>query len=123
MVYIFILGKILFGGYFMRSGYNHIKNLGMLTGYAQSKGVPAPKLAVFVTGLMMLFGGLGLIFGPYTQLATLMLVVFLVPTTIMMHQYWKIADPMQRMSENVNFYKNVALIGALLMLFYLVSSL
>ena len=107
----------------MRSGYNHIKNLGMLTGYAQSKGIPKPKIAVFVTGLMMLFGGLGLIFGPYTQLSILVLVAFLVPTTIMMHQYWKITDPMQRMSENVNFYKNVALIGALLMLSYLVSSL
>ncbi len=114
------MGKILFGGYFLRSGYNHIKNLGMFTGYAGSKGVPIPKVAVFVTGLMLLFGGLALIFGPYTQLAILVLIVFLVPTTIMMHQYWKITDPMQRMGENVNFYKNVALIGSLLMLFYLV---
>ena len=46
MIYLFVLGRILLGGYFIMSGFNHFKNLGMLTGYAQSKGVPMPKAAV-----------------------------------------------------------------------------
>ena len=123
MVYIYILGKVLFGGYFIKSGYNHFKNLTMLTGYAKSKGVPAPKAAVFLTGIMMLLGGFGVIFGPYTQLSILILVLFMVPTTLMMHQYWKAKDPMEKMNESIGFFKNIAIIGALLMMFSLVAGL
>jgi len=68
MEYLFLLGRILLGGYFIKNGYNHLKNLNMLTGYAQSKGVPMPKIAVFVTGLMLLFGGLGILLGVYVHL-------------------------------------------------------
>ncbi len=116
MEYLFVFGRILLGGYFIMSGYNHFKNLGMLTGYAGSKGVPMPKVAVFVTGLMMLLGGLGILLGVYVQLAVLLLSLFLIGVTFKMHQYWEVADPMARMGEQVNFYKNLALLGAVLML-------
>lgn len=116
MVYLFILGRILLGGYFIRSGYNHFKNLGMFTGYAQSKGVPMPKEATMLTGLMMLAGGLGILLGVYVQLSILLLCLFLLGTLIKMHRYWEVTDPMSKMGESVNFYKNIALIGGLLML-------
>lgn len=112
----FLLGRVLLGGYFIMSGYNHIKNLGMLTGYAQSKGVPLPKVAVFVTGLMLLSGGAGILLGVGVQYSVIILSVFLIVTTFKMHQYWKISDPMVRMGERVNFYKNLALLGGVLML-------
>ncbi len=88
----------------------------MLTGYAQSKGVPMPREAVLLTGLMMVVGGIGIWLGVYIQLSILLLSVFLFVTTIQMHQYWKVADPMAKMSEKINFEKNMALLGALLML-------
>ena len=98
------------------SGYNHFKNLNMLTGYAQSKGVPMPKVAVFITGLLLLLGGAGILLGVYVEYAVLLLSVFLVGVTFKMHQYWTISDPMQRMGEQVNFYKNLGLLGGVLML-------
>jgi len=98
------------------NGYNHIKNLTMLTGYAQSKGVPMPKLAVFFTGLLLLLGGAGVLLGVYVECAVLFLSIFLVGVTFQMHQYWKVSDPMQRMGERVNFYKNLGLLGGVLML-------
>lgn len=116
MIYLFVLGRVLLGGYFIKSGYSHFKNLGMLTGYAQSKGVPMPREAVLLTGLMMVLGGLGILLGVYTQISILLLSVFLFITTLMMHQYWKVTDPMARMGESVNFYKNLGLLGAVLML-------
>ena len=116
MLYLFLLGRILLGGYFIMSGYNHFKNLNMLTGYAQSKGVPLPKVAVFATGLMLLLSGAGILLGVYVEYAVLLLSVFLVGVTFKMHQYWKVSDPMQRMGERVNFYKNLGLLGGVLML-------
>ncbi len=116
MIYLFILGRILLGGYFIMNGYNHFKNLEMLTGYAQSKKVPIPKIAVLMTGLMMFLGGLGILLGIYVQLSVLLLSLFLIGTLIKMHRYWEVADPMARMGEHVNFYKNLGLLGAILML-------
>lgn len=116
MVYLFVLGRILLGGYFIMSGYNHFKNLEGNTGYAASKGIPMPKVAVMVSGLMMLVGGLGIISGTAMNLSVILVAVFLVVTTFTMHQYWKITDPMQKMGEQINFFKNLGLLGAMLML-------
>lgn len=98
------------------SGVNHFRHLKMLTGYAQSKGVPMASTAVWVTGLMMLLGGLGILLGVYVELSVLLLGLFLLVTTLQMHQFWKITDQMARMGEEVNFKKNMALLGAVLML-------
>jgi len=116
MIYLFVLGRILLGGYFIKSGYNHFKNLKGLTSYAQSKGVLMPKEAVLLTGLMMFLGGLGILLGVYIEFSVLLLSLFLLSTLIKMHKYWEVTDPMTRMGEHVNFYKNLSLLGAVLML-------
>lgn len=110
------LGSIIFGAYFFISGFNHFKNEKMLTGYAKSKGLPSPRLAVLGTGALMMIGGLGFIFRNYQQESVILLLIFLIPTTFMMHQFWKVSDPMHKMNDQINFMKNLALIGALLMM-------
>ena len=97
------------------SGYNHFQHLQMLTGYAQSKGVPMPKESVILTGLMLVLGGLGILLGFYIGFSIFLLALFLFVTTFTMHQFWKITDQ-SRMGEQINFMKNMALLGALLML-------
>ena len=119
MIYLFLLGRVLLGGYFIMSGYNHFKNLQSYSGYAQSKGVPMPKLAVLVTGAMLALGGLGVLLGVWVNLAILLLALFLIFVTPKMHAYWTITDPMMQMGERVNFYKNLALLGAVLMLLFI----
>src|SRR3989344_1265261 len=47
---IFLIGRIMFGGYFVMMGFNHFKNHQMLTGYAASKKVPMPSMAVYISG-------------------------------------------------------------------------
>ena len=116
MLYLFLLGRILLGGYFLQNAYNHFKNTDGLAGYAQSKGVPMAKASVIITGVMMLLGGLSILLGIHIEWAILLLALFLLGTLIKMHRYWEVADPMARMGEHVNFYKNLALLGALLML-------
>ena len=116
MEYLFILGGILLGGYFVMNGLNHFIHFKMLTGYAQSKGVPMAGAAVLLSGFMLFLGGLGIILGIYIEFSVLLLVLFLLVTTLQMHQYWKITDQMLKMGEQINFYKNISLIGALLML-------
>ncbi len=113
---VLYVGRILFGGFFIMSGYNHFAKLVMMGGYAQSKGIPASKAAVGLTGLLLLTGGISTLFNFYPVVGLTALVLFFVPVTFSMHAYWKIQDPMARMGERVNFTKNIALLGATLML-------
>lgn len=114
MNYLFLVSRILFGGYFIINGINHFRHLSGTAGYAASKGVPYPKAAVTGTALLLVLGGLGIVFGLYVRFAVLLLVVFLIPVTFKMHQFWKVQDPMEKMGEKINFEKNIALVGAAL---------
>jgi uncharacterized membrane protein YphA (DoxX/SURF4 family) len=119
MDYLFIFGRILYGGFFVINGVNHLVKSGMLANYAASKKVPAPKLAVVVSGLIILLGGLGVLLGVYVTWSLVLISVFLLIVTFAMHNYWKVTDPSQRMPEMINFMKNMALLGATLMLLFL----
>lgn len=116
MNYTFILGRIIFGAYFAFSGFNHFKNRAMLEGYTASKGVPFPKVSNILAGAFLLLGGLGIIFDIEWQLSLLLVLIFLVLATIMIHNFWNDKDAMTKMSNMQNFLKNMGLIGATLML-------
>lgn len=112
---LFLIGRIIVGGYFLMAAYNHFTNTGMMAGYAQSKGTPAPKLAVMGTGVLLLLGGLSFLLGYHPTIGTILLVIFLLGVSFKIHAFWLISDPMGRMQEQAHFGKNVAMIGFLLM--------
>jgi uncharacterized membrane protein YphA (DoxX/SURF4 family) len=105
------LGRVLFGGYFVYNGANHFMNHAMMTEYAKSKHVPAPQLAVPLSGALILLGGLSLLSGTRPKIGASLITAFLLGVTPTMHDFWKVADKQQRMQELVNFTKNLALIG------------
>jgi len=112
---LFLIGRVIVGGYFLMAAYNHFTRSGMMAGYAQSKGTPAPKLAVLGTGVLLLLGGASFLLGYHPTFGTGLLIIFLLGVSFQIHTFWKISDPMASMAERVNFQKNVALIGFLLM--------
>ena len=113
---LWYLGRLLFGGYFLFGAYNHFANIGMMSGYVHSKGIPAAKLAVGGSGVLLLIGGLSVLLNMYTAIGVAALVLFLLPVTFMMHAFWKVQDPGAKMGEMVNFTKNLALLGAVLIM-------
>jgi putative oxidoreductase len=116
MAALFLVGRIIFGGYFLYNAYGHFKNLAGMTAYVQSKGISRAKAAVIVGGVMLAIGGLSIILGLFIVLGMWLLVLFLIPVTFKMHAFWKETEPMAKMSETVQFTKNLALIGSLLMI-------
>ena len=112
----FLIGRIIVGIYFIYSGIHHFTSLQMMAGYAGSKGVPMPKIAVPASGALIVIGGLSILLGFQPLIGVIAILLFLLPTTFMMHNFWTVQDPMQKMSEMVNFTKNWALIGYTLML-------
>ncbi len=112
---LFLIGRIVVGLFYLFNAYNHLARTEMLAGYAASKGVPSPRAMVILTGLLLLVGGLSVLFGAYPTLGVTALVVFLVVVAFWMHNFWTVQDPMQRTAEMVNFTKNLALAGSALM--------
>ncbi len=113
---LFIIGRILLGGFFIYSAVAHFMGLEAMTGYAKSKKVPFAKAGVIISGILFLLGGLAILLNIYAVVGLWILVALLVITTLVMHQFWTVQDPMHRMNDRIQFSKNVAIIGALLIL-------
>jgi putative oxidoreductase len=115
MTAVFLVGRILLGGYFLYNGINHFMNVGFMAGYAASKGVPLPEVAVLGSGLLLLIAGASILLGLYPKVGIACAALFFIGVTPMMHNFW--ALPLdQRMGDMINFTKNIALLGATLML-------
>ncbi len=82
-----LIGRILFSAIFLSSAYGHFAQTAAMTGYAESKKVPAARLAVLGGGVLLLLGGLMVLLGVWGDLGALFLVVFLVPTALLMHKW------------------------------------
>ena len=119
---ILIVGRILFALIFINSGFAHFSQREAMTGYAQFKKVPAAKLAVPLSGLMILLGGLSVVLGLWMDLGALLLAAFLILSAFMMHNFWTIQDAQAKQGEMINFFKNLSLAGAALIIFVLVGS-
>jgi uncharacterized membrane protein YphA (DoxX/SURF4 family) len=102
------------------SGINHFTKLEAMTGYAQYKKLPAAKLGVLISGLMLVIGGISIILGYYADLGALLLAIFLVLAAVIFHNFWKETDATAKQNEMLGFMKDMALAGAALILFALV---
>lgn len=112
----FLLGRLVFGGYFLYSGINHFLNHKPLTQYAAAKKIPLPDVAVAASGAAMIVGGSSILLGIKPKLGTLAIMGFLAGVSPLMHDFWSHADPNQRQTEMINFTKNMALLGGALAL-------
>jgi len=113
---LFLIGRIVLGLFYLFNASNHFFNLKMMSGYTKSKGVPFPTLATLGTGAMLLLGGLSVMLGVYPDVGVALLVIFLVPTAFIMHNFWTVGDQQARMMEMIQFMKDMALAASALML-------
>ena len=117
--YILLLSRVILGFYFLFNSFNHFRNLNSLAGWVQSKNVPAPRLMVALTGILLLICGLSILLGVYIEIGILALTLFFLPVTFVMHDFWRETDPQMKMMQMINFMKNLALWGAILALLFI----
>ncbi len=117
-----LIGRIVFALMFVSSGLNHFRHTDAMAGYAQFKKVPAAKLSVQLSGLLMLLGGLSLITGIWIDLGAIVLAAMLVIMAVRMHDFWTVSDPQAKQPEMINFFKNISLAGGALFIFALAAT-
>lgn len=114
---VIVIGRILFVLVFFGSAFGHLTQTSGMAEYAKSRGVPMPEVAVIGSGVLMVLGGLSVLLGLWADLGALLLLIFLVPTAVLMHPFWKETDAQTKQIEQVQFMKDMSLAGASLMLF------
>lgn len=119
MGFLVLLGRILFSAIFLMSGMGHLTQSESMGQYAGSKGVPAPRIMVILTGIMIVLGGFSVLLGMYVNIGALLLVLFLIPAALYMHDFWNIEDPQESQNEQIHFMKNMSMAGAALLIWYL----
>ena len=111
---VVVLGRFLFALIFVMAGANHFNK--QTIGYAASQGVPLASIAVPLSGVLAIAGGLSILLGYRTKLGAWLIVLFLVPVSLMMHRFWTVQDPMMAQIQMVMFMKNVSMLGGALLI-------
>lgn len=117
MSWIVLIGRIFYSAIFIIASFGHFSK--QTIAYASSKGVFIPEVLVPLSGVLALVGGLCLLLGLRAKLGAWLLVIFLVPVTLFMHDFWNLTDPGTANIERVFFFKNLSMLGAALMFTHL----
>lgn len=116
MKFIVLIGRILFSSIFIFASFRHFTSDSI--DYAAHQGIHFAPILVPLSGIIALVGGLSILLGYRARLGAWLIVIFLIPVTFMMHQFWGLKDPMTAMMQSAMFMKNLSLLGAALMITY-----
>lgn len=111
MEVVMLIGRILFALMVVMGGLNHLTKAEAMAGYATFKKVPAAKLSVLVSGILLLAGGLSVALGVYADLGGLVVAILLAIMALKMHDFWAQSDAQAKQTETIAFWKNISMAG------------
>ena len=109
---ITLLGRFLFALIFLMSAPMHFS--GQIIAYAASQGVPLASIAVPLSAVIALAGGLSILLGYRAKIGAWLIALFLAAVTPMMHNFWTVTDPMMHQMQFIMFMKNLSMLGGAL---------
>lgn len=110
-----LIGRLLLALLFLPAGISKIAGFAGTVGYIGSKGLPMPALGAVIVIIVEVGGSLALISGFGTRFAALALAAFTLVATFFFHNFWGVPVD-QAMMQQLMFYKNIAVVGGLLLL-------
>jgi putative oxidoreductase len=114
---VLVLGRVLLGALPIVSGLTvHQSKDGVEA--ARAAGGPAPDLTVPLSGMALAAGGISITLGLWADIGALALIATLAPITYFMHPFWKF-EGMDRVTQQAMFFKNFAMIGGFIIVFWL----
>lgn len=108
-----LLGRVLLAALFLPSGVNKLLHLQDTIGAVAQAGIPYAQIAAPLAAAVETIGPLLLILGLFTRVGALALIAFTAAAAYFFHHYWDMSGA-ARTSNQINFWKNVAVIGGLL---------
>lgn len=112
---LILLARLLLMTLFLITGWQKLTGFAGTAKYMASTGSPAPQVATAIAIFMEFFVGIALILGIWTRPLALLFFAFTLATAFMGHPYWKL-EGAARHDNQINFYKNLSIMGGLLLL-------
>jgi len=116
MRYVALAGRVFYSVIFVAASFAHFSQ--QTIAYAAHAGVPLAAVAVPLSGLIALAGGLSILLGYRARIGAWLLVVFLVPVTLMLHAFWAVHDSVAVQVQEAMFMKNLSMLGGALVFAY-----
>lgn len=120
---VLLAGRIVVSLFFFFSASFHLFQGAQAEGYAKSVGFPWPKLAGWPSGLYLLAAATSISAGIWPDLGALLIGLWVIPTALWFHAFWKVEDQMQRMTQMQLFWRNVTFLGMAIALFAVFAGL
>ena len=111
---VVVLGRFFFALIFLVAAPNHFTR--PTIAFSASQGVPLASIAVPLSGVLAIAGGLSILLGYRAKLGAWLIVLFLIPVTFMLHKFWTVQDPMMAQIQMILFMKNVSMLGGALLI-------
>lgn len=111
--FIMFLARLCIAATFILAGISKFINFDATMAYMTSKGMTLVPLFLFGAAFVEILGGLSLVFGYKTRLGAAILLLFLIPTTYIFHDFWNL-NGADRAAQQIEFFKNLAIFGGLL---------
>lgn len=108
-----LAGRILMALIFLMSGFDKITGFAGTAGFMAGKGMPFAEVLLAGALVFELAGAIMLIAGWRVHWGAPLLIVFMIPATLMFHNFWAV-DAAQYQNQLNHFLKNVAMVGGLL---------
>ncbi len=112
--FLTVAGRTLYALIFVMAGLAHFSHQEIA--YATAQGVPLAPIAVPLSGIIALAGGLSILLGYRAKLGAWLIVLFLLPVTLMLHNFWAVSDPVLHQIQLAMFMKNVSMLGGALLI-------
>jgi putative oxidoreductase len=110
-----LAGRFMLSLVFILSGLSKLAGWSSTAGMMASKGIPMANVLLAGTVAIEVLGGLAILFGLHARLAAGILFLFLIPVTLIFHNFWTMQG-MERIDMMAHCLKNVSIMGGLLMI-------
>lgn len=112
---LLLVARLLLMILFVIFGWQKLVGFSGTVNYMGSVGAPAPTLSAIIAVVMELVVGIAIVIGFYTRPLALLLALYTLGTAFIGHHYWTMTG-MERYANTINFYKNVSIVGGLMLL-------
>ena len=113
---ILLAARVLLALLFLIFGWQKLFAYSGTVQYMTHVGVPLPALATLIAIVMEFFVSIAIILGVATRPLAVLLAIYTLGTALIGHHYWTMSG-MDRFENEINFFKNISIIGGLLALY------
>ncbi len=113
---VLLVARILLVLLFVIFGWQKLTGFGGTVADFAHSGVPLPPLAAVIAVAMEFFAGLAIAAGFLTRPLALLMALYTLGTALLGHPFWNLAGA-ARIENEINFLKNIGLIGGFLLLY------